>query len=214
MDQPIGVRNTAYSTTLSGSFGVTLGVEGIYKWNNPGIFRDSYNGNQSHSDNDLALLASFFRGAPWTDLTPRHNLVLNNFTNEKQKILFAGGSFYALLYGPNLSPSGSVSISKTASNAISGLTCKSWSSIWVSPDSLSPSSGRATCSENSAKITFSAPPTCTSSSCEWVLKLTANSAPPPPPSDLQAGPSNSIVVWSSESPDGSTAEHPRAVSRL
>ncbi len=54
VDQPIGVRNTAYSTTLSGSFGVTLGVEGIYKWNNPGIFRDSYNGNQSRSDNDLA----------------------------------------------------------------------------------------------------------------------------------------------------------------
>jgi hypothetical protein len=207
VDQPIGVRNTAYSTTLSGSFGVTLGVEGIYKWNNPGIFRDSYNGNQSQSDNDLALLASLLRGGPWTDLTPRHNLIINNSTAEKQKILLAGSSAYALLYAPDLTGTPSVSISLTAPNAISNLRCKTWSGMWVRPVASSPSSTVATCSDNTSQITFSAHPSCLPTSCDWVLKLTANGVTLPPPlGGTSQSPANNLMVWSVESADGLTSD--------
>jgi hypothetical protein len=203
VDNPNGVRNTAYATGLSGSIGFTLGIEGIYDWSNPAIYSNSYSGNLSRSDDDLGRLASLFRGAPWTDLTPRHNLILNNSTVEEQRMVLAGSSTYALLYAPNLPPSaGSVTLKNAngsgVTNAIPGLSCTAWSAIWFTPSAGATST--AICAMGSGTITFSNQPTCTGA-CDVVLKLTAKSTAPPP-SGL-AG--DSLMVWSSESSDGLTS---------
>ena len=203
-DTALGVRNTAYATGLSGSIGFTLGIEGISKWDNPALFSDNYNNNQSRSDNDLSLLASLFRGAPWTDLAPRHNLILNNSTNEKQKMLLAGSSTYAILYAPTLALNGSIVVSTTSSsNTLPDLNCKSWSKIWI--NLVSGTTKPANCSTGQGTITFSGPPACLAGQCDRVLKLTANSGAPPPPSGGSSPTMNNFMVWSSEAPDGSTS---------
>lgn len=206
VDRAPGVRNTAYATALSGSFGVTLGVEGIYKWDNPAIFRDSYNINQSRSDNDLMFLASLFRSAPWTDLTPRHNLILNNSTLDNQKMILAGSSTYALLYAPFLDGNQSVSISTTAPNALSGLSCAtSWTKFWINPRSASSTPITAVCNAGQGRIFLGGLPSCSGAQCDWVLKLTANGAVPPSPNGISPPTATGFMVWSVEAPDGSTS---------
>jgi hypothetical protein len=209
VDRTSGVRNTAYATALSGSFGVTLGVEGISRWDNPAIFSDNYVGTYtSHSDNDLAFLASLFRSAPWTDLTPRHNLILNNSTVDSQKMLLAGSSTYALLYAPYFDGNQSVSLSITASNALSGLSCDpSWTKFWINPRSTSSAPITAVCNPGQGRIFLSGVPSCIGPQCgDWVLKLTARGAAPPSPDGISSPTAPRFMVWSVEAPDGSTAD--------
>jgi hypothetical protein len=148
-----GERHTAYASALSGSFGYTIGILGIRDWSNPGIYSDSYQGNQSQADNDVARLGGLLSGGPWTDLEPRHNLIANNPAvdtattspittgqlpdNEKKRIFLAGNSSYALVYIPGITPSTFTGVKiKTAgvSNGLSGLDCSTaWSKGWVIP---------------------------------------------------------------------------------
>jgi hypothetical protein len=206
VDNPNGVRNTAYATGLSGSIGFTLGIEGIYDWSNPAIYSNSYSGNLSRSDDDLGRLASLFRGAPWTDLTPRHNLILNNSTVEEQRMVLAGSSTYALLYAPNLPQTASVTLSTTASNALPGLTCKaSWSMLWVSPMSDSSVSKQASCSVGTGQITFSGQPPCSAGGCDWVLELTKTIKASDSSAGIASLATTDFITWADSSPDGSTS---------
>ena len=59
-----GERATAYASALSGSFGYTIGVKGIYGWDNPAIYSNTYQQNKSQADEDLARLGGLFRGLP------------------------------------------------------------------------------------------------------------------------------------------------------
>ncbi len=129
-DNREGERHTAYASALSGSFGYTIGVLGIRDWSNPGIYSNSYQNNKSQADDDLGRLGGLFRGAPWTSLEPRHNLIANNqvvntdttnpptigdplhpdqpsiyAANEKKRMLLAGNASYALVYVPGVGSS-------------------------------------------------------------------------------------------------------------
>ncbi len=151
-DNREGVRATAYASALSGSFGYTIAVKGVYNWTNPGIYSDSYGNDQSKADGDLSRMAGLFSGTPWTDLEPRSNLIANNpavntattspiFTNanpanEKKRMFLAGNSSYALVYVPGVTSSFTgVKIKTTGvSNALPGLSCgDGWSKFWVDP---------------------------------------------------------------------------------
>ena len=207
VDRAPGVRNTAYATALSGSFGVTLGVEGISRWDNPAIFSDDYVGTYtSRSDNDLKFLASLFRSAPWTDLTPRHNLILNNSTADSQKVLLAGSSQYILLYAPSVTFNSIITIDNRPSttNAIPGLNCTAfWSMIWT--NLTTGTTATASCSPKNittpTSITLSSPP-CPSGSCDVVLKIAPKGAASPDPSGLNT---NGLSVWTIESFDDATS---------
>ena len=196
-DNREGERHTAYASALSGSFGYTIGVKGIYNWSNPGIYSNNYNQNQSWADEDLARLGGLFRGAPWTDLEPRHNLIANNPVvntattnpattganpdNEKKRMLLAGNYKYALVYVPGVVSGSiaSVQIKTTGvTNALPGLTCdKTWSKGWVNPRDKS-SDLLASCSTGNGLITLQGRVGCPSGAqfCDWVLRLTKGAA--------------------------------------
>ncbi len=232
-DNREGVRATAYASALSGSFGYTIAVKGIYKWNNPEIYSDSYGNDQSKADGDLARMGGLFRGAPWTDLEPRSNLIANNpavntatttpiFTNanpanEKKRMFLAGNSSYALVYVPGITPSSFTGVKiKTANvtNALPGLNCtKSWSKGWVNPRTPS-EEVLGTCSTgNDGSITIKAPLTCPgAASCDWILRLTkvtTGGGSSPFAIDLTAGIGdsklNDVEVWTALSTDSSTS---------
>lgn len=201
-DNATGVRNTAYSSGLSGSAGFTLGIQGIVQWDNPSIFSDSYGSNQSKADNDLGRLAGLFRGGPWTALAPHHELVLNNTnsTPNLSRILLAGNYKYALVYVPAASATTSVSIS-TSQSVMSNLGCKTtWSFTWQDPTGAK-ASAAAPCSAGTNKITLSKPQACPTglSTCDRVLVLTNNAFPQPSPIT-----GNTLAVWT-ETTDSSTS---------
>jgi hypothetical protein len=226
-----GERATAYASALSGSFGYTIGVKGIYGWDNPAIYSNTYQQNKSQADEDLARLGGIFRGAPWTDLEPRHNLVSNNAAvntaatnpittnaspaNEKKRMLLAGNSSYALIYVPGVDPTVSTGVQiKTAnvSNALPGLNCTSaWSKAWVNPRT----SGLAdvTCVAGTGIITLKGQPGCPAgaTSCDWILRLTKgtsassaslNAIDPEVNSESSF---NDLEVWTELSADSSTS---------
>jgi hypothetical protein len=229
-DNREGVRATAYASALSGSFGYTIAVKGIYKWNNPEIYSDSYGNDQSKADGDLVRMGGLFRGAPWTDLEPRSNLIANNpvvntatttpiFTNadpanERKRMFLAGNSSYALVYvsGVNSSFAG-VKIKTTGvSNALPGFNCgDGWSKFWVDPRG-DLTDKKATCIPGT-DITLSQPRGCpTTFPCDWILRLTKGTlggGTSPFAIDFTAGTSslklNDVEVWTELSADSSTS---------
>gem|GEM_PF-1999668 len=220
-----GERHSAYASALSGSFGFTIGVKGIYDWANPGIYSDSYQSDKSKSDKDITKLGSLLSGGPWTDLEPRHNLIANNpavntnttnppitgsnppnAANEKTRMLLAGNSSYALAYVPGVGFGFTGVQIKTSgvTNALPQFDCGGcWSKVWVDPRSQA-FDKQAGCSTGSGKVTLTGPPSCpTSSSCDWVLRLTKGSAASCA-SSIAAG-LNDLKVWTELSDDSTAA---------
>jgi hypothetical protein len=192
-DSRSGVRNTAYATGLSGSFGFTLGVGGVYNWLNPAAF------STSGAAGDIKILAGLFRSAPWTALTPRHNMIVNNPTSDQARMVMAGMANYALLYAPNLSGGGSISLNKNAQNGISGLSC-AWTIKWVDPTTGNQSGASCT---GTGTLSIGGVPVCNHQSCDWLLKFTMGKDDSF--SSSSSSPQNTIEVWASESPDGPTS---------
>ncbi len=135
VDNPAGVRNTAYSSGLSGSAGFTLGIQGITRWDNPFIFSDDYGSNQSKADNDLGRLANLFRGGPWTALVPHSELILNNSSSDLTKMLLAGNNKYALVYVPAANNTNTTVVINTNQSILPNLGCgrTTWSFVWSDP---------------------------------------------------------------------------------
>ncbi len=222
-DNREGERQTAYVSALSGSFGYTIGILGIRDWSNPGIYANSYQNNKSRADDDLGTLAGLLRGAPWTDLEPRHNLVANNSAvntattnpattgkdpaNEKTHSLLAGNSTYALVYVPGVTTTfGGVQIKTTgATNTLPGLNCGvCWSKVWVDPRTEQKDKA-ASCTTGSGTITLGNPRGCpTTSPCDWVLRLTKGSGASCN-SFAAASTQNDLAVWTELSADSATS---------
>lgn len=195
-DTRIGVRNTAYATGLSGSFGFTLGVGGVYNWATPTAF------SASGGASDLKTLAGLFKSAPWTDMTPRYNMIANNPTADLSRMVMAGTTNYALLYAPNLPKNAAVSLSISAPNAISTLSCTGgWTLRWIDPSTAAWST--ATCT-GAGTLKFVQPTQCTNRQpCDWILQLTKGKV-----DDSNAAAvanQNTIEVWAAQSADSSTS---------
>jgi hypothetical protein len=80
--KPYRVRHTAYLSTLSGAFGYSLGVVGIYDWGlgggmpyQPRAPKDSVG---SASASQIQILGNLFRAHRWEWLAPATTLVRNN----------------------------------------------------------------------------------------------------------------------------------------
>jgi hypothetical protein len=73
-------RHVAWISGLSGSCGYNIGVwPDIAAWTNP----TAYLSPDHHSDEDLGRLKGLFKSMPWSDLIPRHDLLVeqNNFSD-------------------------------------------------------------------------------------------------------------------------------------
>lgn len=197
-DTRYGVRNTAYATSLSGSFGFTLGVGGVTGWSSPSSYKTS--GGAS----DVSFLASLLRGAPWTDLTPRDNMIANNPTAEQSRMVMAGTPSYALLYAPNFGANSLVKLDIGAPNALSTINCRS-TIKWLDPTSNA--SKTPTCSQTGNIITLGTPPPCSNGRqppCDWLLRF-GQGKDEQSASNTTAPGTNGLEVWVSDSPDSSAS---------
>lgn len=72
-------RHIGWNSGLSGSFGYNIGVwTDIAAWTNP----SAYAASNHQADDDLGRLKGLFKSMPWSELKPRHDLLVeqNNFS--------------------------------------------------------------------------------------------------------------------------------------
>lgn len=191
-------RLTAWVTALSGSFGFNIGLhKDVVAWLMPESYSDDYLEagvrGRFRSDNDLGVMRNLLRGAPWSDMEPRHNLIANNPTAQNlRRHLAVAGEKYVLVHVPGVpsnartptvvevltaSPPGGPPIT----NLIPGLSCQGWTRFFENPRRILPDETRsdtslqADCDDRTAgRLKFSrALPLCTDgrNDCDWVLKL-------------------------------------------
>lgn len=178
----VQTRHTAWNSGLSGSFGFNIGVfPDITTWSNP----LAYNSANHLSDDDLSRMKGLFKAMPWTELTPRHDLLVEQ--NNSVPSLCSGGngvngkadwlqlwkptlavdatSRYILAYLPRPTPcthSGSPTFNPATSIVLNnslGIVCSEWTAKWISPGSTTGSSGFADavagCNNSGSTVTFS-----------------------------------------------------------
>jgi hypothetical protein len=161
----VQTRHTAWNSGLSGSFGFNIGVyPDITTWSNP----LAYNAANHLSDDDLSRMKGLFKALPWTELKPRHDLLVEqnnsvpaicpgpNGVNGKAdwlqlwKPLLAidATGRYMLAYLPRPTPcthSGSPQYNPTTSivlnNSSLGIVCNQWTAKWISPGSTAAPGG-------------------------------------------------------------------------
>jgi len=86
----VQTRHTGWNSGLSGSFGFNIGVyPDISRWTNP----TAYSAANHRSDDDLGRMKGLFKSMPWTDLIPRHDLLVEQ--NNSSGTLCSGTTFAA-----------------------------------------------------------------------------------------------------------------------
>ncbi len=189
-DNRFGVRQTAYSSVLSGAFGFTLGVKGLFDWSAPLAVLDS------PASFDMVYLASRFRRRPWQEMRPLPESILNNqgLSPQRQMSLAAtSDAGFAVAYLPN---NDAIEI---AVAGFPGLSCDPpWTKLWIDPRTGRTSLAE-TCTGSPASITLTRPPCAdpdpdATGACDWVLELrnTRSSA-------------SAVQVWTAIEPDGRTS---------
>ncbi|HYG64820.1 MAG TPA: DUF4038 domain-containing protein [Thermoanaerobaculia bacterium] len=191
-DNRFGVRQIAYSSLLSGAFGFTLGVKGIYFWDKPMEALDS------SGSLDMQRLGGFFRAWPWAELVPAPERILGNDAQPQQRRMALAGTpdeSLAVAYLPN-------NDSIAVATGTAGLGCgPDWSRLWLDPRTgeSQPVDG---CTEAPGRITLTRPacqdpnPDVTGG-CDWLLelrdtgaRLSANSM-----TGEKAAGANAMQVW-------------------
>lgn len=135
VDTPQGVRHTGYSSTLNGAAGFTLGVLGIFNWNN--ITTTTLNAQGSQQ---MKILADQFKLLPWESLQWRSSLVKNQRTEstasgpkpeeDKQVVLATtSDNNVVLMYAPDNDDV------KVDLSLFTGFDCNTttWTKTWVNP---------------------------------------------------------------------------------
>lgn len=180
IDTPAGVRHTGYYSTLSGAFGFSLGVKGIYDWTNVSSTPLGSDGSRH-----MAILGSQFRQQPWQALQKSSTLIKNQPAREDQKIVMAvtNDNNFAMLYLPN---NGEALIN---ASSLLGFDCSTstWSKSWIDPKSGNPPSQVPGCENPTSSNPWHTlrRPLCNdfrggeTGNCDWVviLKKTGSTFP-------------------------------------
>lgn len=166
-DNRYGARQTAYSSLLSGAFGFTLGVQGIYSWEDPARVLNS------PGSFDMARLGLFFRVQPWQDLVPAPERVLDGGSRSSERVISLAATpagDLALAYLPD----GETIMVDTRD--FPGLDCgPAWSKLWLDPRTGVTSAAEA-CTPGPGRISLARPACQDPSSdvtggCDWLLAL-------------------------------------------
>ena len=79
LETRVQTRHTGWNSGLSGSFGFNIGVfPDISAWTNP----TAYSAANHLSDDDLGRMKGLFKSMPWSNLVPRHDVLVeqNNYS--------------------------------------------------------------------------------------------------------------------------------------
>ena len=163
VDNRYRVRQVAYNSAFTNSFGFTYGVVGLGLWDHPALSTF-----QAPSATDMF----YFRqrsDVPVSGQSPSSGWILNQPTAWEQKMALATDqSSLVLSYLPPHSISSSITISTAY---LPGLGCN-WTGTWIDPATNFPH-GATNCTAASSQITF-LKPACDSQNadCDWLLQLT------------------------------------------
>jgi Protein of unknown function (DUF4038) len=198
------VRQTAYLSALSGSFGFTYGADYFSLWN---VTSSTLSANlgpvpttvgtlpaaQLHSAWDMQRMAAIFKARPWKDLSPDPTRILNQQTAEDKKMTFARSSnfFFNMAYLPN---NGADRIRLNLSSLVPAFTCGNldWTPTWINPQKIQTAEARSSCqSMGSGVFEFTKPTTCPN--CEWILSIDKTGAKVDEEGEVTA--LNALQVW-------------------
>jgi hypothetical protein len=177
------VRQTAYLTALSGSFGVTYGADYFSLWSGtsstlaanlgpvpgtPGAVPPVAN----HSAWDMQRLASIIKLRPWKDLVPDPARILNQQTADDKKMAYAHTSNYNynMAYLPSALNGDQIILN--LSGLSPAFTCAGgeWTITWLNPVTQDAIDGKLTCADGgSGNFRFVKPNSC--QRCELVLTI-------------------------------------------
>ncbi|HEX6904759.1 MAG TPA: DUF4038 domain-containing protein [Thermoanaerobaculia bacterium] len=197
------VRQTAYLSALSGSFGFTYGADYFTLWNVTSSTLSTNLGPvpttvgtvptvQAHSAWDMQKMASLFKMRPWKDFSPDPAKILNQQTAEDKKMVFARSSnfFFNMAYLPNNSGD---RIRLNLSSLVPAFTCGSldWTPTWINPlnNVTEPAKSPSCQSIGSGVYEFTKPGSC----CEWVLVIDKTGAKVNEEGEITAV--NALQVW-------------------
>ena len=162
VDNRYRVRQVAYNSAFTNSFGFTYGVVGLGLWDHPALSTF-----QAPSATDMF----YFRqrsDVPVSGQSPSSGWILNQPTAWEQKMALATDqSSLVLSYLPPHSISSSITISTAY---LPGLGCN-WTGTWINP--VTNSSQGAACTPGNNQITFGkiSCDTINNPDCDWVLQL-------------------------------------------
>ncbi|MFL6193218.1 MAG: DUF4038 domain-containing protein, partial [Thermoanaerobaculia bacterium] len=177
------VRQTAYLTALSGSFGFTYGADYFSLWKGdsstlaanlgpvpgtPGTVPSAAN----HSAWDMQRMASIFKLRPWKELVPEPVRILNQQTADDKKIVYAhtNNYNYNLAYLPAALSKNQVILNLNGFSPAFTCAGGEWTITWMNPLTTEATDGKSSCLDvGSGSFRFDKPNTCLS--CEWVLSI-------------------------------------------
>jgi hypothetical protein len=194
------LRQTAYLTTLSGSFGFTYGADYFSLWNSqasqPAVLTAELGPMptmtgllppfMNHSAWDLQRLGSIFRSRP--NLIPDPARILNQQADDDKKMTYAHTSNYKynLAYLPNHpiagSDPGNTKIRLDLSQLLPVFNCTGkdsrgnviWTALWLNPANSNSAAALPSCQAASGGFEFTKPVACPR--CEWVLSIDSTGA--------------------------------------
>lgn len=201
-------RHIGWNSGLSGSFGYNIGLwTDIAAWTKP----MSYAASNHYADDDLGVMKGLFKSMPWSELKPRHDILVeqNDFPGNqcnnatlgvsakaewlqlwKPHFAIDANNTYALAYlprptsctlpGTRFRPGTSIVLNRAKANAL-GISCATWTGVWVSPFPKTQQEGfadtKASCTDfGNGPVQFTVKDgtiTC-AEACDRVLKLTKN----------------------------------------
>jgi hypothetical protein len=192
------LRQTAYLSALSGSFGFTYGSDYFSLWqvqsatliaqldplpnpSTPTMLPPVTN----HSAWDMQQMASLFKIRPWKDLVPDPMRIKNQQSEDTKKMVYAHTTnyLYHLAYLPQDPSNPKIRLDLSPLSPAFGCGDLHWTGMWIQVGSGTTAPAGAFCTPISAGIfEFSRPPLCPTSTltCDWVLAIDRTSLPASP----------------------------------
>jgi YD repeat-containing protein len=188
------LRQTAYLSALSGSFGFTYGSNYFSQW----LVQSATLGTQlgpvpnpstptmlppvtNHSAWDMQQMASLFKIRPWKDLVPDPARIKTQQMADTRKMAYAHTTnfLYHLAYLPQDSGNSKIRLDLSPLAPAFGCGDLHWTGMWIQVGSGTTAPAGAFCTPISAGVfEFSKPSLCPT--CDWVLAIDRTSLPASP----------------------------------
>lgn len=183
------LRQTAYLSTLSGSFGFTYGADYFSQWqvqsstlkaelgplpSKPGMVPTP---PTAHSAWDIQRMSAIFKMKPWKELIPEPGRILNQQTDSTKAMVYAhtNNYIYNLAYLPSDLSNTTIRLNLSALQPAFACAGSGWTARWIDPQSnrsAIPAIPPTMCmaiGTTAGSFGFTKPVICPT--CEWVLSI-------------------------------------------